>query len=132
MKEKLEGPKVVNRNAFQVELDALRIREKAHTHEGDAIAAARRRLPMVELDPSTPLVGPHGAVTLLEGFAMGLGKGKEPRLGDAWIAAVRHYYVKEHLATLKANDDWYPPSIFYQAMKYMVFGDPSLAMPGPP
>jgi predicted dithiol-disulfide oxidoreductase (DUF899 family) len=68
MKEQLEGPKVVNRNAFQVELDALRIREKAHTHEGDAIAAARRRLPMVEVDPTTPLFGPHGAVTLLESF----------------------------------------------------------------
>ena len=68
MKEQLEAPKVVDRNAFQVELDALRIREKAHTHEGDAIAAARRRLPMVEVDPSTPLVGPHGAVTLLETF----------------------------------------------------------------
>ncbi|MGH2823999.1 MAG: hypothetical protein ACRDLY_13450, partial [Thermoleophilaceae bacterium] len=26
--------------------EALRVREKAHTREGDAIAAARRRLPM--------------------------------------------------------------------------------------
>ena len=42
------APQVVGRSAFQAELDALRIREKAHTHEGDAIAAARRRLPMVE------------------------------------------------------------------------------------
>jgi hypothetical protein len=71
------------------------------------------------------------ALTLLQGFATGLGQGKEPRLGDAWVAAVRHYYEKEHLATLKPNADWYPPSIFFQAMKYMVFGDPSLAMPGP-
>jgi Bacterial protein of unknown function (DUF899) len=31
-------------------LAALRVREKAHTREGDAIAAARRRLPMVEVD----------------------------------------------------------------------------------
>ncbi len=43
-------PKVVDRAAFQAELDALRLREKAHTKEGDAIAAARRRLPMVEVD----------------------------------------------------------------------------------
>jgi hypothetical protein len=71
------------------------------------------------------------ALTLLQGFATGLGKGTEPRLGDAWIAAVRHYYEKEHLATLKPNSDWYPPSIFFQAMKYMLFGDPSLTMPGP-
>ena len=50
------------------ELDALRVREKAHTHEGDAIAAARRRLPMVEVDGATPLIGEHGAVTLLDAF----------------------------------------------------------------
>ena len=41
----LEAPKVVDRSMFQAELDALRVREKAHTREGDAIAAARRRLP---------------------------------------------------------------------------------------
>ena len=29
-------------------LEALRVRDRAHTREGDAIAAARRRLPMVE------------------------------------------------------------------------------------
>jgi predicted dithiol-disulfide oxidoreductase (DUF899 family) len=42
---------VVDRATWQAELDALRLREKAHTREGDAIAAARRRLPMVEMDP---------------------------------------------------------------------------------
>ena len=46
----------------------MRVREKAHTHEGDAIAAARRRLPMVEVDASIPLVGPRGPLTLLEAF----------------------------------------------------------------
>ena len=53
-------PAVVDRAAFQAELDALRVREKAHTHEGDAIAAARRRLPMVEVEATTPLIGPTG------------------------------------------------------------------------
>jgi hypothetical protein len=47
-------PPVTDRAAFQAEVDALRIREKAHTHEGDAIAAARRRLPMTEVDPGSP------------------------------------------------------------------------------
>jgi predicted dithiol-disulfide oxidoreductase (DUF899 family) len=59
---------VVDRATFQAELDRLRVREKAHTREGDAIAAARRRLPMVEVDPAIQLVGPHGPVTLLEVF----------------------------------------------------------------
>src|SRR5256885_5481115 len=61
-------PKVVDRSTFQTELDALRVREKAHTREGDAIAAARRRLPMVEVDGATPLIGARGAVTLLDAF----------------------------------------------------------------
>ncbi len=59
-------PAVVDRATFQAELDALRVREKAHTHEGDAIAAARRRLPMVEVDGATPLTAKQGAVTLLD------------------------------------------------------------------
>jgi hypothetical protein len=45
-------PAAVDRSAFEAELDRLRVREKVHTREGDAIAAARRRLPMVELDAS--------------------------------------------------------------------------------
>ena len=45
---------MVDRRTFQAELDALRVREKEHTHEGDAIAAARRRLPMVAVDAATP------------------------------------------------------------------------------
>jgi len=61
-------PAVVDRAAFQAELDRLRDREKAHTREGDAIAAARRRLPMVEVDASLMLTGPQGPVTLLDAF----------------------------------------------------------------
>jgi hypothetical protein len=34
----------------------LRVREKAHTREGDAIAAARQRLPMVEVDAAITLI----------------------------------------------------------------------------
>jgi Bacterial protein of unknown function (DUF899) len=61
-------PAAVGRTAFEAELDRLRIREKGHTREGDAIAAARRRLPMVEIDPTIPLTGETGAVPLLEAF----------------------------------------------------------------
>jgi predicted dithiol-disulfide oxidoreductase (DUF899 family) len=45
--DKVGAPNIVDRSTFQAELDALRVREKAHSREGDAIAAARRRLPMV-------------------------------------------------------------------------------------
>lgn len=61
-------PAVVDRATFQAELDALRGREKAHTREGDAIAAARRRLPMVEVDANLELIGPDGAITLIDAF----------------------------------------------------------------
>lgn len=61
-------PAVVDRAVWQAELDQLLIREKAHTHEGDAIAAARRRLPMVEVDPTIQLIGPNGPTTLLDVF----------------------------------------------------------------
>ncbi len=36
--------------------------------QGDAIAAARRRLPMVEVDATLELTGPDGPVTLLDAF----------------------------------------------------------------
>jgi predicted dithiol-disulfide oxidoreductase (DUF899 family) len=68
MRDELAAPAVVDRATFHAELDALRVREKAHTREGDAIAAARRRLPMVEVDGGTPLIGERGTVTLLEAF----------------------------------------------------------------
>ena len=66
--DNIEAPKIVDRSTFQKELDALRIREKAHTREGDAIAAARRRLPMVEVDAAVPLTAKSGKVTLLDTF----------------------------------------------------------------
>src|SRR6202045_674588 len=68
MRDELGAPKIVDRSTFQAELDTVRVREKAHTRQGDAIAAARRRLPMVEVDGTTPLIGEHGAVTLLDVF----------------------------------------------------------------
>ena len=58
-------PVAVDRATFEAELDGLRVREKAHTREGDAIAAARRRLPMVAVDAASALEGPHGPLTLL-------------------------------------------------------------------
>jgi predicted dithiol-disulfide oxidoreductase (DUF899 family) len=61
-------PVVVDRATWQVELERVRIREKARTREGDAIAAARRRLPMVEVDAAATLIGPEGPLTLLDTF----------------------------------------------------------------
>lgn len=68
-------------------------------------------------------------LTLVEGFVTAIGKEKNIKLGDAWASAISHYYEKERLAELKPDDGWYPPSIFFQGMKFMLFGDPSLTLP---
>jgi predicted dithiol-disulfide oxidoreductase (DUF899 family) len=61
-------PPVVDRATYQAEREALLAREKAHSRAGDALAAARRRLPMVEVDATTELIGADGPVTLLDVF----------------------------------------------------------------
>ncbi|MBS1805675.1 MAG: DUF899 domain-containing protein [Acidobacteria bacterium] len=61
-------PSIVERSDFESQLRDLRLREKEHTHQGDAIAAQRRRLPMVEVSSTTRLIGPNGSVTLLDAF----------------------------------------------------------------
>jgi hypothetical protein len=69
------------------------------------------------------------AITLMNGFAKSWGEDPSARLGDCWMQTVSYYYDQEHLATLKPNASWYPPSIFFQGMKYMLYGDPSLKLP---
>jgi predicted dithiol-disulfide oxidoreductase (DUF899 family) len=61
-------PPVVDLATWQAARDELLVREKAHTREGDAIAAARRRLPMVEFDGTVKVVGAGGPVPFLDLF----------------------------------------------------------------
>lgn len=63
----MNAPPIVDWDTWHREREALLGREKAHTREGDAIAAARRRLPMVEVR-NIPLVGDNGPTTLLDMF----------------------------------------------------------------
>ena len=60
-------PPVVDAGTWQRQLDALRAREKAATRELDAIAAQRRRLPMVKM-PDYTLEGEQGPVRLADVF----------------------------------------------------------------
>jgi predicted dithiol-disulfide oxidoreductase (DUF899 family) len=62
-------PQVTDRVTWQATIDELRVKEKAHTRAGDALAAERRRLPMVEVDPATQLIGDDGPVPLIDVFA---------------------------------------------------------------
>lgn len=60
-------PPVVDRATWRAARDELLAREKAHTREGDAIAAARRRLPMTRM-PAVTVTGASGPVPLLDVF----------------------------------------------------------------
>lgn len=60
-------PLVVDHDTWRAALDELRVRDKAATRELDAIAAQRRRLPMVEL-PDYTLIGKDGPVRLADIF----------------------------------------------------------------
>ena len=81
-------PPIVDRESWQEQMDAHRVRENAHTREGDAIAAARRRLPMVEVDPTSALVGATGGVPLIDTF-----QGRYPAL---CVRARRRVGLREH------------------------------------
>lgn len=70
------------------------------------------------------------AMSLLDGFAQAAAAG-EPTVGGAWRAAVKHYHAAERLAELAPTESWYPPSIFFQGMKFLLYGDPALALPRP-
>lgn len=61
-------PPVVDDQTWRDALSDLRVREKAATRELDAIAAQRRRLPMVEM-PEYTLTGPEGQTRLVDIFA---------------------------------------------------------------
>lgn len=61
-------PVIVDRPTWQRARDELLAREKAHTREGDAIAAARRRLPMTQIPDDTTVDGPAGPVPFLDVF----------------------------------------------------------------
>jgi predicted dithiol-disulfide oxidoreductase (DUF899 family) len=60
-------PPIADEETWRKELGELRAREKAATRELDAIAAQRRRLPMVAL-PDYTLVGAEGPVRLVDVF----------------------------------------------------------------
>jgi len=60
--------RVVSAAEWEVERDALLAKEKEATRARDALAAERRRLPMVEIDEDYVFEGPNGKVSLLDLF----------------------------------------------------------------
>ena len=68
MSDALPLPPVVDPADWEVAVASLREEEKAHTRRGDALAAARRRLPMTAVRSDYEFMGEHGPATLLDLF----------------------------------------------------------------
>jgi hypothetical protein len=68
------------------------------------------------------------ALSLLEGFGRALAADPGLCVGEAWRQALASYFEREHLAELKPDAGWYPPSVFFQGMKFLFFGDPTLRL----
>jgi predicted dithiol-disulfide oxidoreductase (DUF899 family) len=61
-------PEIVSASEWQTARDALMVKEKAATHALDALAAARRRLPIVRIDKNYTFEGPDGAARFVDIF----------------------------------------------------------------
>ncbi len=61
-------PEVVSQVEWRQALDSLLVKEKAATLRADALAAERRRLPMVPVDKNYVFTGPAGKMSLRDLF----------------------------------------------------------------
>ena len=66
--EAMESPRIVSQAEWLVARKALLTQEKASTRERDALAAARRRMPMVAVDKEYVFDGANGCVSLRDLF----------------------------------------------------------------
>ncbi len=61
-------PRIVSAAEWQTARDQLLVKEKAATHARDALAAERRRLPMVKIDKDYIFEGANGKARLIDMF----------------------------------------------------------------
>ncbi len=64
----MSHPSIVSQQDWDAAVAALRVKEKAATRARDALAAERRRLPMMRIDKDWVLQGPHGPARLVDVF----------------------------------------------------------------
>src|SRR4051812_38735785 len=64
----IKFPKIVDSTEWKKARDAFLVKEKAATHALDALAAERRRLPMMKIEKDYIFNGPDGKVSLLDLF----------------------------------------------------------------
>ncbi|MGH3679853.1 MAG: DUF899 family protein [Natronosporangium sp.] len=113
------APPIVDRDTWLQARNELLVREKAHTREGDAIAAARRRLPMTAVAPVS-LDGADGPTPLIDIFE-----------GRDQLIVYRHmFYVGEGFDrqcegcthnVWNFRDSW--PYLNARGVSFAIFGD---------
>ena len=64
--KRVSQPQIVSREEWQRARDQLLVKEKAATRARDALAAERRRLPMVWIEKDYVFDGPKGKASLLD------------------------------------------------------------------
>jgi predicted dithiol-disulfide oxidoreductase (DUF899 family) len=65
----MKTPDIVSPQEWQAARDALLVKEKQHTRARDALAAERRRMPMMAVEKQYAFEGPGGQASLLDLFA---------------------------------------------------------------
>lgn len=68
------------------------------------------------------------AHTLLDGFVDAMARDPEASAGRWWMDAMTRYVRDERLMELEPTESWYPPSIFFQGMKFIYLGDPTVRL----
>lgn len=66
------------------------------------------------------------AHTLLDGFVEAARSTPGATIGEWWKAAIHHYHATEKLDSLTPTKSWYPASVYFQGMKFVLLGDPTL------
>lgn len=66
------------------------------------------------------------AHSLLDGFVEAMSREPTASAGRWWRTAVDDYVRRERLMELVPDEGWYPPSIFFQGMKFVFLGDPTV------
>jgi predicted dithiol-disulfide oxidoreductase (DUF899 family) len=64
----MKAPRVVSPEEWQTAWQEMLVKEKEHTRAGDALAAERRRMPMMAVDKEYAFEGPDGPATLRDLF----------------------------------------------------------------
>ncbi|MGH2956240.1 MAG: DUF899 family protein, partial [Solirubrobacterales bacterium] len=64
----MDTPPIVSPQEWKAAREKLLAKEKEHTRARDALAAERRRMPMLEVEKEYRFDGPSGSVSLLDLF----------------------------------------------------------------